>query len=165
MTLLTLLSITIFCVNITIADVITFEKSGLPTAKHDTEKHAGVDEESQHLPLSSLFSQSDRYKCMIEGKRELCSEDDVIYMKDKFGADVTPEQSGATQSPNVKTKAEMQHKSEEGIIDGLGIDDDDASRISGRNHVAIGPRYQPIHLHLPRKPMYRVSFKIVCSDL
>ena len=154
-TLLALISVVFLCVNVIIADVITFEKSGLP-AKHDPAKHAGTEEEIQHLPLSSLFSQSDRYQCMIEGKRELCTEDDVNYMKDKFnkfGEDFTQEQPRATQTQNVKTKVE-QLESGEGVNDELAVDD---GIITDRHHVIIGPRYQPIHLYLPRKPMYQVS--------
>ena len=126
------------------ADILTFEKSGLPD--HATTKH-DKNEES-HLPLSSLFSQSDRYKCLIEGKKELCTNDDVTYMKEKFGADVTQEQPHATQSSNVKTKAEQEYNDtpdvkNDGVREG--------------KEIFYGPRFQPVHLHLPRKAMYRVS--------
>ena len=132
------------------ADIITFEKSGLPQASQPDSggaKQDGTDNEEMHLPLSSLFSQSDRYKCMIQGKKHLCTQDDHKYMREKFGdSDETldegaQKESGPSQQPD--TKVEQEHYN---------------SDIHTNKHIkpVIGPRYQPIHLHLPRKAMYQV---------
>ncbi|XP_066929960.1 transmembrane prolyl 4-hydroxylase-like [Clytia hemisphaerica] len=118
------------------AEVITFEKSGVPNlAKDDGNAET-------HLPLSSLFSQSDRYACLIEGKKEKCSKDDVSYMKDKFGEDVTPLQYGVTKAPNSNKMVE-----------------ETVSEMNKDGKVYFGPRYQPVHLYLPRKAMYQVGHK------
>ena len=115
------------------AEVITFEKSGVPNIAKDDGK---VD---THLPLSSLFSQSDRYACLIEGKKEKCSKDDVNYMKNKLGEGVTPQQTHVAEAPNSDK-----------------IVDEALSEMKRDGKVYFGPRYQPIHLHLPRRAMYQV---------
>ena len=71
--------------------------------------HKQTTEAESHLPLSSLFAQSDKYKCLMKGRHLNCHEDDQE--KDN--------------SPPPK--------------------------------VYFGPRFQKIHLALPRRELKEVT--------
>jgi len=115
------------------SEILTFEKPGIPSVKHDgkSEKDHG------HLPLSSLFSQSDRYKCLIEGKNNFCSTHDVEYLNNKFGAT-------ATQSHDSDHEILEQKNEHVTIVD------------SDQKNGVFGPRNQKVYLQLPRRAMYMV---------
>ena len=116
------------------AEILTFEKPGIPTPKDDGKSV----EDHGHLPLSSLFSQSDRYKCLIEGNKNLCSTNDVEYLNTKFGVAATP---------NHDSGLKIQEQELEHIV---------VQQSEYKNDV-FGPRNQQIHLQLPRRALYMVG--------
>lgn len=130
------------------SEIIKFEKSGIvgigKTATSTSSSSEDSNDKTQHLPLSSLFSQSDKYKCLIEGKKELCTQDDIHYMEKKFGGQQSAPSNhgdrGMTNSPSGNKysgdKKEDEHEKD--------------------NKIYFGPRYQPVHLALPRREMKKV---------
>lgn len=131
--------------------IIEFEKGGIAgMGQTSAGGHQGSnadDDGVSHLPLSSLFSQSDKYKCLIEGNRELCTQDDLNYMKKKFGA---KEMSSANAAGNVNTE-------NSGIGKGYNNNDVGADgHEEGAKRRYFGPRYQPIHLALQKREIKKV---------
>ena len=76
---------------------------------------------------------------MIERKQEHCTNDDVAYLNNKFGESSTPSQ----------TNNENTLKDNNDVIE---------PKIAGHHDNNVyGPRYQPVHLALPRLAMNKVS--------